>query len=127
MTVVLIQFNDWLNYSSVYDWFDDEVLSAQSNAFHLQQFASDLRFSGNGLCITELNIPTTRNKLDEFRQLLSKCKYDILAIAESRRGHSISNKELQIEQYRPINEKRRNLEKTLVKAIRAKIHIQNKT
>lgn len=92
MTVILIQFNDWLNYSCVYEGFDAEVLSAQSNAFHLQQSASDLRFSGNGLCITQLTIPTTRNKPDEVRQLLSKCKYDILAIAESRLGHSISDK-----------------------------------
>ena len=79
---------------------------AHKKSDYLQDFASDIHAGSKNLSIAHLNIRSLRNKVDEVRLLLRVCKFDILAITETHLDKGISNRQLQVDNYKIVRRDR---------------------
>lgn len=69
---------------------------------YLQDFAREIGSGSNNLSVAHLNIRSLRNKLDEVKVLMQVCRFDILAITETHLDRKISNKQLEIDNYKIV-------------------------
>ena len=67
---------------------------------YLQDFAASLCKGKNVLNTAHINIRSLKNKVDEIKMLLHICRFDILAITETHLDKKMSNRQLEIENYK---------------------------
>ena len=67
---------------------------------YLQDFARAISCKSNKLNIAHINIRSLRNKLDEIKLKLHIGRFDIFAVTETHLDRKISNRQLEIENYK---------------------------
>ena len=60
--------------------------SSREKPDYLQDFARTVRHASNNLNVVYLNIRSLSNKQDEVRMLLHFCRFDSLALTETKGG-----------------------------------------
>jgi hypothetical protein len=93
--VTAISLNNWTDPTG---WETDA--SRTNSMDYLQNFAEGISHCKNNMNIAHVNIRSLRNKVDEIRLLLKICRFDILALTETHLDSSISNQQLEIENYK---------------------------
>ena len=82
------------------------VNSEGNESDYLQNFAREIGSGSNNLNVAHINIRSLRNKLDEVKVLMQVCRFDILAITETHLNQKISNKQLEIDNYKIVRRDR---------------------
>lgn len=83
----------------------DNTLRIQREDY-LCNSAKAMSLGSNSLNIAHINIRSLRNKVDEVRLLLSVCKFDILSITETHLDDTISDRQLEVENYKIVRRDR---------------------
>ena len=73
---------------------------------YLEDFATTITHGSNNLNVAHINIRSLRNKLDEVRMLLHISRVDTLAITETHLDRKISNRQLEVANYKFIRRDR---------------------
>ena len=74
---------------------------------YLRDFIKAMSVGSKNLNIALINIRSLRNKVEEVRILLSVCRFDILSITETHLDKTISDGQLEVENYKIVRRDRR--------------------